>query len=75
MRIKSFVSLRAYPAVVAGLRAFSRLEKEMQHFTAVSFTGMSFFFITGGTKRLMARNKSVRELPKAYYGEGGSPRE
>ena len=72
--IESFVSLRAHPAVVAGLRAFIRLEKEMQHFTAATFTGISFF-INGGTKRLMARIKSVRDLPKASYGGGGSPQE
>ena len=38
--IESFVSLRGHPAVVAGLRVFSRLEKEMQHFIGVSVSRM-----------------------------------
>ena len=47
---------------VVGLRAFSRLEKEVQYFIAEP--ACRGRFIPGGTKRLIARNKSARELPE-----------
>ena len=53
---------------VVGLRAFSRLEKEMQYFIAVP--ACRGLFIPGGTKRLIARNKPARELPEYSRGEG-----
>ena len=39
IEIKSFVSLQGRSTVVVGLRAFSRLERGIQYFIAVSVTG------------------------------------
>ena len=56
--------------VLEGLRALSRLEKQMQYFIACKVPTCWVLFIPGGTKRLVARNKYVRVLPKIYPGEG-----
>ena len=39
-------------------------KKEMQYFIVVSTNGRPRLSIPGDTKRLVARNKSVGELPK-----------
>ena len=67
---ESFDSLRGHSTVVAGLRAFVDGKKEMLYFIVVSATGKPGSSISGGTKRLFARNKSARELPKNLSWRG-----
>ena len=67
---ESFVSLRGHSTVVAGLRAFADWKKEMRYFIALSAPSKTGLSIPGGTKRLVARNKSARELSKNLSQRG-----
>ena len=60
---ESFVSLREHSTVMARRRAFVDWKKEMQYFIVVSATGKPGLSIPGSTKRLVARNKTARDLP------------
>ena len=68
--VKSVASLQGSSSVMAGLRAFHRLEKEVHYF--ISRYGVPGDFITGGTRGLVpVGKKSVRQLRKAYPGNQG----
>ena len=64
IEIESFVSFRGHSTVLAELRAFSGLEKQIKYFIACKLLAFRVLFIPGGRKRLIARNKYVRVLPK-----------
>ena len=64
IEIEYFVSFQRHSTISAGLRAFSGLEKQMQYFIARKLPTCRVLFIPCGTKRLIARNKYVRVLPK-----------
>ena len=73
IEIESFVSSRGHSTILAGLRVFSRFEKkkQMQYFIACKLPACQVLFIPGGTKRLIARNKSAarwqKSVPLMYY--------
>ena len=72
IEIESFVRFRHF-TVLAGLRAFSGLEKQMQYFIACKLLACQALLIPGGTKRLMSGNKYVQVLPKiSWKGRTGS---
>ena len=73
IEVESFVSFRGHSTALAGLRALSGLEKQMQYFIACKLLAYRVLFIPGGTKHLIARNKYVRVLPKiSWRGRTGS---
>ena len=65
-----FVNLRGHCTVEADSGHSLDWKKEMQYFNChITVIGMPELFITGGTKRPRAKNKTARELPETYPRE------